>query len=276
MLNKSKLRSYLTEFNDVEQRHIKFIVDNTLYITTKMLLSRLRTVLTKHILPKRDFVLYDNYEKWGSENWLMTELYDFLGKPPVIKYPDLRKVTKPIHLLIIDDCIYSGGNMCHSLHKIIALIDDSNNLSFKDITIDIVTGFSTLHGFQKVLNCQTDIQVYLSCYERYNSIMELVNMYNYPMDWKFFNDICCPYDDSFYTKYDDKPFNNLGLIWFEHKLAAYNSTVSCILCHITDLTSTVVRDSFARYNELCYMTFPQTKQLTYIGKPKKRKVCSIM
>ncbi len=230
-LSKKKVGAYLAKFNTQHRIHLQFILENTRFIPTSELLDNLRRILSEYKIraaehKQETFYLYDNGYKWGSENWLAVEFYELLGKPIVVHEKDLSLLPKGSRLLIIDDCIYSGGNIGRS-------IDDIVGGTGGNVHTDIIVGYSTKNGMDYVIkqskNCLSSS---VKVGEMIPSIVDVVFQLMYDMDWTFFNDICCTCDS--YNKPVDRPFEHIALVWFEYKLACFNSTIRGILENVID------------------------------------------
>lgn len=230
-INTYRLGSYLSKFTSQEQMHLLFIFNNSAYYTSDELIMNLNKILLGFVGKK--LYIYDNGYKWGSENWLATEFYELLDKPLIVTQDKLRDLPKDSNLLIIDDCIYSGGNISRSVDDILESISTS-------INIDVVVGYGTSAGCNLIAkyfrdydkhNCKLSLHVH----KKIPTITEIVNRDMYQMDWAFFNKIFCA-ETYRYECPNNEPFQDIALIWFDYKIAAYNSTISCLLVRITEVS----------------------------------------
>ncbi len=244
-IDRKRLGALLCKHSTQEQLDIQYLINNLRYVTTVELLSEIRKVIELYVRSHQKFYIYDNGYKWGSENWLTVEFYEMLGKPQIITKGDLSYLPKGVRILIIDDCVYSGGNIGRTLN------DLRRNMR-PPYCVDLILGFATRSGLDYLRKLSNTHNVTLNAMvgQYTPSITEIVQRDMYPMNWSFFDSICC-LEPNNHDHYDDKPFEDLAIIFFEYKIAAYNSTVKGLLNKIMDEpTVDVVTASAAKKNIL--------------------------
>ena len=167
----------------------------------------------------------------GSENWLCTELYEYMGKPLVVKKGD---VVNGMRILIIDDAIFSGGNIGRSLTDIFKCVNKINVTVI--VAITIFNGYSYLHSLHYKYSYNKCFGLSVECGKRNLSVREI---FGRTLPIKFINHICMTdhaerHSVTVHKEYQyridaNKLFEDIGVIWFEHKMPAHNSSASGIL-----------------------------------------------
>ncbi len=218
------LGEYLSKYSAAERSHIEYLLRNSKYIPLSELLGKLDTLIEIYMSKHENFYLYENQYKWGSENWLATVFYDKLKRPQIVT-SRWRSKKEPT-ILIIDDCIHSGGNIGRTINDITVGFQGTK------VNIDVICAYSTRSGAEYVMSQSMGQNLNLYIGEYIPNVVEIVQRDMYQMDWKFFNKICFHDWGHFGKSRDDEPIEAISLIWFEHKMPAHNSRISGILKNI--------------------------------------------
>ena len=112
-----KAKIYLDDFKDERKKDIaKTIIDNTIYVNFLQFKDTLLQLLKK--LPPKYNIYFNTNCKIGSEHWIVILLWKYIKDNCVqlINHGDTINNDYPI--ILFDDCIYSGCNMCGSLEAI--------------------------------------------------------------------------------------------------------------------------------------------------------------
>jgi hypoxanthine phosphoribosyltransferase len=199
------------------------------------------------------FYLYENGYKWGSENWLATIYYEKLKSPVICKRLQLRNISNA-RILVIDDCIHSGGNLGRTVRDMLL---ELKPVKERNVHIDIICAYGAREGCEYVASRGDNITLFIG--EYLPDLVTLAESDNFKIDWRFINRIC-------YRQYmvkfvedlgeeTDEPFDKITTVWFEHKLPAFNSCISGILSHIleSEPDRSIVEESIALKDKFRYL-----------------------
>lgn len=238
-----KLNKMLMRYSSNEQDQIKYILSNARYITLNEMFEVLDRLIMRYGQEHKVFYIYENGYKWGSENWLSEIYYEKLNSPKVLRKNIVPPDDKP-HILIIDDCIHSGGNIGRTVSDI------ARSFYNRNCEIDIVCPYATENGCNYIKGL-TRQKVNMFIGEYILDIREIVTRDGYPMDWDFFNKICYynhtdKIEDFYVVK--GRPFQKITTVWFEHKMPAFNSSISMLLLDLVEMPTFTTKDKGFKFN----------------------------
>ena len=210
--------------------YIKIILDNTLHISFDKFIINFINNLNDIIanLPKDVNIIYayidtsdDDYlEK--SNYWLYTYINNYLKEISstihinIITNLQTKQLKDNDIILIIDDCIYSGNQLSH-------MINDMNNIYKLKLYFHLLVPYGSMYGINHIIetfnnnkSLSTTCNLYL--YKYMYKIHKTINDYLTIDEIKILEDI--------YGNYCS--FNNVILIYFDHKLADYYSIPTII------------------------------------------------
>lgn len=113
-INEDKKNEYLSLLPYERKNVIRYLLDNTRYILYSEFSQKLEdTYLSfeESIKDLEEFHILVSGDKFGSEVWVLAHIYDKISKLKGFKgiITHFDETTK--NIVIIDDCIYSGGNI---------------------------------------------------------------------------------------------------------------------------------------------------------------------
>jgi len=119
-LDVKKVKSYLESIDNSTKREIsEKIISNTKYIPFSEFKNKYLDLIKQ--LPKKYNLAFLTHAKIGSEHWLMVMLWPYLktGCAKVINsHYDLVNLDNNYPILVVDDCMYSGCNMCYIIDSL--------------------------------------------------------------------------------------------------------------------------------------------------------------
>ena len=113
-INEGKKNEYLSLLPYERKNVIRYLLDNTRYILYSEFSKKLEDtylLIKESIKDLEEFHILVSGDKIGSEVWVLAHIYDRISKLKGFKgiITDFDETTK--NIVIIDDCIYSGGNI---------------------------------------------------------------------------------------------------------------------------------------------------------------------
>lgn len=113
-INEDKKNEYLSLLPYERKNVIRYLLDNTRYILYSEFSQKLEdTYLSfeKLIKDLEEFHILVSGDKFGSEVWVLAHIYDRISKLKGFKGIITHFDETTTNIVIIDDCIYSGGNI---------------------------------------------------------------------------------------------------------------------------------------------------------------------
>lgn len=154
-----KVKMFLSTFGIPEDRQfIEELLNKTLYVNYEQFKTSLIKAFESF---SKDYtesfhLLVPKY-KFGSEHWLIALLWSrfkTLKLESIIADMDGLPI-KPINLVIVNDAIYSGWNICSIIDELLYNLSKRCNLKYDDVgklfTIHIITPYVTRTGCECIL-----------------------------------------------------------------------------------------------------------------------------
>ena len=242
--NQENVKKFLQACSDEARPLAKKIIDNTRHVSFEEMIK----YLNKNIKDLNNFVnntrpifiFIDTSYKEKSNYWIYLYLKAYMKykypqrKIILISNPNLSnsKLENNDTLVFIDDCIYTGSQMYSNINKL-------NNINF-NINIYILTTFISKEGEKLInsLNKNTKLHIIFNKYIEY---IPLINDYLTKKEMLILEAY------TYTLTFSKEIYNNKYLIYFDHKLADYVSTIPLFY-------SGVVPNEYNRslYNKLKY------------------------
>jgi len=274
-----KMKQILDNVTDEEKEVYRFVWNHTKFIPTQQVLNFVDNAINKFLdytkeLNSSDFLIWANPKKWGSEHWLMTVFYDKLRKPVYIEdFTCLLNKPTYYNIIIIDDAIYSGHNIDHTIYNAINDLSTLLKCDTQDLhklgyyfKFYIIVGLSTeigkesiKKGVRYISDGHIDVEFFIGA--KMETIEEIVKKEGYNMNWYVFNNsIILPPDDiKEYSKKSLKlkpVYKGTTTVWLGHKIANVHGTTEPFIRPIllNDPSRKIVEESknlqtmFQKYN----------------------------
>ena len=121
-LDLNKLPQLLDCFDPTVQKIVREIIEQTQYISFKRFVVEIQSIAKK--ININEFSIYiDIKDPCHSEVWCIALVWHIIKNHVKNIFTSIDQITNEYPILLIDDCIYSGAEMCDKIRKI------NNNIS---------------------------------------------------------------------------------------------------------------------------------------------------
>lgn len=205
-IDPQKLNQYLSTLNDKDKKIVQTIVDNTLYITTNMMIEGIKRCIDK-LHQKID--LYNLYipstTKIGSEHYILMQVKNKL-KPIDILY-GTENINNEYPIVMLDDIIYSSCNMCGHIDNLRYYTGLKNKVYIIVHTITTTKVQVSQKYFNTEIIYDNELENLQAC--------NLIENYDYEYMYKHFK---CETEMVLPLYLDHKIANTFGSYQFYHKI----------------------------------------------------------
>jgi len=148
--DQERVRVYLVGHNDKDTKNI---IEKIRYIPFETFKKELLLQVAK--LPPK-FNIFFCTGKWGSENWITVLVWNYIreGVQQIITNYD-KPVSNNYPVVLIDDCIYSGVNMCSRVDD----LRDTKTIE-KDHPVICVVPYRSRDGIIQLISEYGPVEVY--------------------------------------------------------------------------------------------------------------------
>lgn len=217
VLTKKKKKKYLNTFiNDDHRKIIQVLIEKTTYITYFNFLNELINNFNslKLLVSKLDSFYVMLGDKFGSEIWVIAHFYKSLKKLSNFR-GFIQHLDDDIkHVVIFDDCIYSGGNIGSFIDGSTFEFAKKKNINQEEVDVNFIVSvpFAIFAGADAVKNCFKSVKLNIT---RYIDPINLSLLSNNFLKW--LNSINI-------MTYD----NETVCLYFQHKVAIDTSTLESV------------------------------------------------
>lgn len=213
-----KIENYLQTLDDKQQKIVRKIIDNTIYLTTSQMIYKVRISLNKFKTLHDKYNLFIPNIKIGSEHYILTQLYKEINPIQVIYgYDDTIKNDYPI--IILDDAIYSSCNVCQHIDE----LTYNKNIKNKFFVIVAILGSEDV----QLLTMGFNVCVISESILTYLQVRNLFHDYDYDHEY-FFKHFKCESSLVLPLFFEHKIANEFGSYQFYHKLTTNPISRECI------------------------------------------------
>jgi hypothetical protein len=226
--NPIAVRQYLDRLSEPDRSFVRELLDRTTYIPYaefKVALLQSFQIFVNDI-GNQEFYLVLPSGKVGSEHWLTALLWPklrLMNLRQIISEDDVLDITEQVHVLTIDDAIYSGNNTLGKIDSLTFDMSEKLGLRQRAVTqqllFDIVVPYVNPSGIEGINHFCEELGVSCMIHSTYQvpSLNKLMNVEKYyPID-----------GDAPYDKFKIES-TALPPLYFDHKVAGSSSTYSTI------------------------------------------------